>query len=267
MKRLRIITLICLLLSAVLLGASALVRAGRKDNTLPTITVPDEPLSVSVKDLRSTALLSGITAWDDKDGDLTDQILLQSLIQQENKQLEATYVVVDSDDHIATASRIIKCSDYTPPRFRLTAPLTYSVGSPLELRSQLTASDPLDGDLSDKIRINTSNLTTRYEGIYPVSFEVTNSLGITSRITLEVTIHSPVPGEPTIALREYLVYCDADDTFEPLEYLSHVTDGDDRSIQVKLPDGGLQKGLNQVVYTCPGVNGTPGSTILYVVAE
>lgn len=267
MKRLRYATIICLILSAVLLGISLVVRMCRKDNTMPTIAISGDTPVLSMADLNSDAVLAGITAWDDKDGDLTDRVLLQNIMLQDGKKMTATYAVVDSSNHVATASRIIECSDYVPPKFHLETALRYTAGSAIRIRDHLTATDLLDGDISERIKMNTSSLTARYEGVYPTTFEVSNSLGDTSRITLDVTIHSPVPGEPVIYLSEYLIYLQPNEEFDPLDYLSYVSGADDDNIHVELPDGGFQKGMNRVIYSCRGTSGLPGSTTLYVVVE
>lgn len=267
MKRLRIITFICLLLSAALLGASTIARMLRKDNTLPVIEITDKQLVLDVKDLKGDALLTGVTARDDKDGDLTDRIQVSNIAPEGSTTLEVTYMVADDDDHAVTAVRTVKCPDFVPPRFHLETPLRFDVGSDVQVRGLVTAADVLDGDITGDIKINTNDLDTDTEGTYPVTFEVTNSLGIAAEATMDVIVHTPADGEPEIELSDYLVYLDDADDFHALDYLSAVHNGDDRSINVDLPDGGLQEGVNQVVYTCNGYNGTSGRTMLYVVVE
>lgn len=266
MKRLRIITFAVLGLAAVCLGASALMRMFRQDDTLPQITCPEGTPVISVAD-DDAALMNGVTAWDGKDGDLTEHILLQDVTLQEGGTIRVSYLVSDSDHHVATASRTMRYSDYTPPRFALKSPLRYSVGSSIRVKDRLTASDVLDGDLTDRIRVDSGDLSPYYEGDYPVTFEVTNSLGDTVAVTLDVTVRSTVQGEPTIRLNEYLIYQTEEEPFEPLQYLKSVSGGDEGAVSATLPEGGLQKGINRVVYTCTGYSGVQGSTVLYVVME
>lgn len=264
MKRLRIITFACLIVSAVLLAVSSYLRAVRADSTLPSIRIPEQPLVLSVADHGTDALLEGVTASDKKDGDLTGRILLQDVTLQEGNRMKATYAVVDSSRHVASASRIVEYEDYVPPRFYLSAPLRYTPGSSIQIKDRLTAFDVIDGDLSDQIRVNANNLMPYYEGTYPVTFEVTNSLGGTAGITLDVTVQSPEPGEPAVRLSKYLIYLRQGDAFDPTDYLE--SDGGN-TVSAALPQGGLQKGVNTVTYSCTGANGVSGSTVLYVVVE
>lgn len=111
MKRLRYATIICLILSAILLVISLVIQMCRKDNTMPTIAISGDTPVLSMADLNSDAVLAGVTARDEKDGDLTDRVLLQGIMLQDGKKMTATYAVADSSHHVATASRIIECSD------------------------------------------------------------------------------------------------------------------------------------------------------------
>ena len=49
------------------------------------------------------------------------------------------------------------------------------------------------------------------------------------------------------------------------DYLESVSGGDLESVTAALPEGGLQKGVNAVRFTCPG--STEGTAVLYVVCE
>ena len=48
------------------------------DHTIPVITLETEELEISVKDKRDV-LLRGVTAYDKKDGDITDKVLVESV--------------------------------------------------------------------------------------------------------------------------------------------------------------------------------------------
>lgn len=270
MKRLRYAVLILLVTSALLLGVTTLINIIRKDNTLPHIEVPEETLVLSVEDHSGDAILSGLTAWDGKDGDLTSHIMMQNVTLQEEQKMKVTYAVVDSDNHVAEASRIVEYYDYISPRFSLKSPLCYTTSSTIRIKDRLKAEDMLDGDISDRVKVDAKNLVPQYEGVYPVSFEVTNSLGDTSSITLNVTIRPSVVGEPIIRLREYLIYINSEDEFKAKKYLLSVKEGDtdiDANVIVELPQDGFKKGVNEVTYRCMGTRGIEGSTVLFVVME
>lgn len=265
MRRLRIITLVCFVLSALLLGASTAYRAYTADDTLPVIDCPATPLVLSVADSGADALVRDVTAWDEKDGDLTDALLVEGIARDESGELTVTYVVADSDRHVVSCRRPLVYTDYTPPRFSLTAELRYPMGSSVRIKDRMSARDVIDGDLSDRIKVNSNDLSPYYEGTYPVTFEVTNSLGDTASLTLDVVIRNYAAGEPWITLTEYLVYRTADEPFDPMDYVAEVSGGG--AVSAHLPEGGLQPGVSRVTYTAAGSGGTVGSTVLYVVTE
>ena len=267
MRRLRIITLVCFLLSAALLGASTAYNLWKEDKTIPVIDCPEEPPVLSVKDGSGDAWLQGVTAWDEKDGDLTDQLLLEGISKNAAGEVTATYAVVDSDHHVVRQSRAVRYTDYTLPRFSLTKELRYSMGSSIRIKDRMSVTDVVDGDLSDRIKVNSNDLTPYYEGTYPVTFEATNSLGDTASLTLDVAIRNYAAGEPRIELKEYLVYRTEGESFDPMSYLDSVSGGTAESVSVQLPEDGLADGVSQVTYSCVGANGTVGSTVLYVVTE
>ena len=267
MRRLHIIVLAALVLSAALLAASTVAGRLRQDDTLPEIRCSEEPLTVSVQ-AGSDSLLEGVTAWDEKDGDLTPELLVQRIQREEDSgRLTVTYAVADSDHHVTARSRTLIYSDYTPPRFTLSRELRYEQGATLLVRDRLGATDLLDGSISDRIKITATSLSTNYEGIYPLTVEVSNSLGDTASLTLDVEIRSRLAGEPIISLRTYLVYLGAGQELSALDYLASVTGGDETAVYVTLPEGGLQPGVNKVRYSCTGYTGVTGSTIFYVIVE
>lgn len=267
MRRLRILTLVCLVCSVCVLAAATAYHLHVEDRTLPVIECPETPLELSVTG-GDEMLLRDVTAWDEKDGDLTDRILLQGVEKRTGADTGlVTYAVVDSDNHVTTRTREVRYTDYEPPRFALEKELCYAVGSTLRIRDRLTAYDPVDGDISDRIRVVSSSTGTYNEGTYPATFQVTNSLGDTATITLDIVVRSYGAGEPEIRLNRYLIYQEAGDAFDPMDYLESVSGAARENVRVQLPEHGLSEGVNKVTYTCGGQNGSEGSATLYVVIE
>ena len=267
MRRLHITVLAVLLLSGALLAGSTVMRNLRRDDTLPEIRCSEEPLTVSVA-AGSESLLQGVTAWDEKDGDLTGELVVQKVQRDEDSgSLTVTYAVADSDCHVTTRTRTLIYSDYTPPRFTLSRELRYDQGATLLVRDRLGATDVLDGSISDRIKITATSLSSYYEGLYPLTVEVSNSLGDTSSLTLEMEVRTRVAGEPVISLRTYLLYLKEGEDFDPLAQLASVSGGDESAVSAQLPEGGLRRGVNKVRFTCTGYTGVSGSTILYVIVE
>ena len=156
---------------------------------------------------------------------------------------------------------------YKSPQFYLSKPLRYGVGEDIQVRDRLGALDQIDGTISDRIKVSTDSLQTYYAGLYPVTVEVTNSLGDTASLTLDIEIYDSILGEPVIQLDRYLVYLDSAADFDPDSYISSVTGAPESSVRVSTPAGGLRPGVNRITYTCTGTNGLTGSTVLYAIIQ
>lgn len=64
---------------------------------------------------------------------------------------------------------------------------------PFDSKIGLKATDPIDGDITDKIKVKSNDVNTSVSGNYEVTYEVTNTLGETSTKNITVTVES----EPT----------------------------------------------------------------------
>jgi len=266
MKRFRILMLILFAMSLLLLSVSTVRYLLRRDKTYPTITCPSDPLVISVENSNRETLCAAVSAHDDKDGDLTSSLMVD-VAQRSGGVAVATYSVVDSDNHIATKTREIHYTDYYTPRFSLSKELRYSVGSTIRIQDRLTVEDALDGDISDYIKVTVGNVSSYAEGVYPVTFQVTNHIGDTSSVTLEVAVENYDPGEPVISLNTYLVYVKAGETLNPKDYLKAVTNAELSAVTWTLPEKGFTVGTNKVEYTCVSETGVSGHATLFVIGE
>ena len=173
----------------------------------PVIFYPEGVLEISVQD-GEEALLQGVTAKDDQDGDVTGSILLEELsgFDGENRR-EVTYAGFDSDGNVTKATREIVYTDYTPIRFRLNHSLRYRTGETINLSELVGASDSLDGDLSDKVKVKLeSGLSTRTSGVYRIQFSVTNSACDTRILDTELEVYDAAMNEAVVNLTTYLIY-------------------------------------------------------------
>ena len=173
----------------------------------PVIFYPAGVLEISVQD-GEEALLQGVTAKDDKDGDVTGSILVEKLsgFDGENRR-EVTYAAFDSDGNVTKATREIVYTDYTPIRFQLNHSLRYRTGETINLSELVGASDSLDGDLSDKVKVKLeSGLSTRTSGVYRIQFSVTNSACDTRILDTELEVYDAAMNEAVVNLTTYLIY-------------------------------------------------------------
>lgn len=212
LRRTRIFVIIFFILSVVVWGGYRLYERSHVDKTIPVITMDENSVTVTVED-GDEAILAGVTAKDEKDGDLTDVIFIESRSNFIGKgQFTVTYAVADSDNNVAKASREVIYSDYKPPRFELSEPLkfqtTRETQDDINIAANLTAHDMLDGNISNKIRISGDYTLSAYSpGDYPMEFIVMNSMGDTVRLPVTVTIYSGTEENalPKIVMSKYIV--------------------------------------------------------------
>lgn len=194
------------------------------DHTAPVISFDSDTVTVSVGDDES-ALLAGVTAQDNRDGDLSGQVMVRSISQFiEPRTALVSYIVFDAADNIGTASRNVVYSDYRSPHFALREPLIYRVGSTVTLTDRLSADDVLDGDLSGSIRLVSSNFNNTAEGTGTLTVQVTNSMGDAVQLELPVIFAVLSPQDPEITLTDALVYLPVGADFRAEDYLAEVTD-------------------------------------------
>lgn len=261
-----------LILLAVLSAAYITTRIYQGSTTRhdpPVISCPDGVLEVSAADSES-ALLAGVTASDPQDGDLTDQIIIGGISKLISKDTaKVTLMVFDSDDNMGSFVRYIRYTDYHRPQFSIEKPLAFSSTSEVSLLDRLKAHDVVDGDISSRIRVSTLATTDNSE-VYDISIQVTNSMGDTASLQLPVLVQQTNPLRPVINLSSYLVYLEADSSFDPSSYISGLTVAGAAQETSKVAFSSnvdtSQAGTYRVQYTY-SADGVTGTAILTVVVQ
>ena len=178
------------------------------DAVPPTIVCDGARLEVSVN-ATDEELCRGLRATDNVDGDITDRIIVRkvSRLTGSNSAM-VNYAVFDSSpkSNFCTFSREVYYTDYHQPQYKLSQPMTFNVNSTITLEDRLTAHDVIDGDITSRIRVSATGVSTSVEGDYPLTVQVTNSTGDTASLSLKVQIHNYTSRHPLIELSEYLVY-------------------------------------------------------------
>ena len=156
MKRVNIFLLLILAAAMVLFSGYLLWIHGNLDTIGPVFSVEEGILEISVKD-PAEALLQGITAVDERDGDVTEGILVESVYGISDENLTTvTYAAFDSAGNVSKFQRQVRYSDYREPRFELYASPTFAYGSGFDLLEQeayRTAADRCLSKLLKKTRI------------------------------------------------------------------------------------------------------------------
>lgn len=245
------------------------------NNNRPIIEMDKDIVEVSVKD-GDDKLLKGVIAKDQEDGDISAEVIVESISQFVDKEehiCNVTYAVSDSDNNVIKATRKVKFTDYKSPRFTLAQPLYFDVGDDLTTTAVLGAVDDRDGDISNKVKLLASTVHSGTAGEYTITAQVTNSLGDTSKLKATVIIRQGNNLSPVITLTDNIVYIAKGDDFDPYKYIKNVKDNEGNSISTDSVDvvsstvDSKNAGTYAVEFFVTDDEGNEGSTYLTVVVE
>ncbi len=223
-KRLTII--LCVICAALYIVSNRYANRNSGDE-MPVISMDEREVTVSVNDTEE-AIFQGVTVTDKEDGDVTDSLMVESMGNMD-KNLSRTAVIAafDSSGNVTKTSRTVSYSDYTSPTLSVGSSLTVQTSKVTSILDGVTATDVLDGDISDEVQLEISG-TVREDvtNDYSADLLVTNSAGDTVDIPVTVTAATAadLSAAPTIELTTYLIYLDKGaDTPSWKNYISSVT--------------------------------------------
>lgn len=229
MKILRTSVLVLFLVVTVLFGLFKYQQISA-DKTYPVIHIEEDMLNVSVNATKED-LLVGVTAYDEKDGDLTDEVIVESISHfTELGVCVVEYAVCDEDNHTASAVRKITYTDYESPRFTLNGSLVFRTSSAINIRRLLGATCVLDGDIGNKVIITSEEYSMNVAGIYKILAKVTNSKGDTIELELPVYVEDISLSAPKIILVDYMTYLTVGDDFDPMDNVRSCLDYDENDL-------------------------------------
>lgn len=289
MKRLRILILA---FSVVVFGVYAFNRvqeAMTSDYVPPVIQAEYDAVQASVA-VTDQELLTGMTAQDNLDGDVTSSLVVVSkskFIQRGTRRVG--YAAFDKNNNVGVYERLLSYTDYVSPHFGLTQPVRFLEGnSNVDYLKDVTATDCLDGNITSQVMITMGDIRSISDTVRSqnMNLQVTNSAGDTSTIELTATMEDySTFYQQAPALSEYLVYTKVGQRLDLSSYLSGIWSGGNvRSFQ----DTGYSRSedisisSDQIDYNTPGVytaayrlskarsdgsRETLGSNTLYIVVE
>ena len=161
------------------------------DYTAPVITADSTSIVLSVN-ARDAELLGGMRAIDNRDGDVTNTLVVASLskfIKEDTRQV--TYVAFDKNNNVGRYTRELTYSDYVSPHFVLKRPLCFHKNDSsdnVELSLMIGAQDVLDGDISSQIIVTQGDRYTYDEETerQVIDVQVSNRAGDTQSIKLDL---------------------------------------------------------------------------------
>lgn len=219
-----------------------------RDTTPPLITLSGaNPQIIMVSE---AYVEHGATATDNRDGDLTASIVIDASAVDSSVPgtYQVTYNVSDAAGNAAAmVTRTVIYEDRTPPVITLQGdnPQVIILGSPyVELGA--TATDNVDGDLTNDIAIDTSSVNLAAIGDYDVTYDVSDAAG-NAAVTLirVVTVNPPAPEQAQVTVVgaiKQLIFSWDEVTFTDFYRLLENPDGHSGFIQVgdDMPAGTLE---------------------------
>ncbi len=272
MKLIRILISVLFVVAVGAWSVNIILSKTVRDHTPPVITSDREVLELSVND-DSNKLLTGLTATDDRDGDLTDSILIGTHSKFISKGVcDLTYLVFDSSNNVGKFTRRVRYTDYSEPAFSLKEPLMFTSNDTVSMFPKISLTDCLDGDISSKVKIVVNDVDSSKVGTYYVTFEASNSYADVVNRKLPVNIVNDTVDSPKIELSDYLIYVNIGDKFNPAQYLKAVSDKFDKKIDLKKV--GITStvdtkaaGVHQVRYEYTDSKGLTGHSFLIVIVR
>ena len=231
MHFLRICVSVLAALSVIIVAIFTITDLSRKNQ--PVIKCDSgEILEVPTK-ISDQELLEYVTAFDEEDGDLTENII----VERQNYFLEkglttVNFAVCDSDNNTVKLKKKIKFSDYNSPQIKLLDDLLISTSETIDFKNVASAVDKYDGDISGKIKIISPNYNNLKPGEYDINFKVTNSFSDTCDITVKAIVTDEDYSAASIKLSDYLIYTKIGETVNFRDYIKGVVGADGQNYSV-----------------------------------
>ena len=220
----------------------------------------DITVSVNVED---KDLLQFVTASDEQDGNLSANIrVIRKKYFIDDKTSVVTYSVSDSDGNVAVLQKRVYFEDYAPPTLDFKSDFIFQSGKTTgSLSSYVTAQDKFDDDLTDYVKIISTEFTN-VKGRYPVNMKVSNSMGDIESITIDAIVTDDYSDDVRINLRKYLLYYDGNPEIDWMSYVESVKGGYGvENISVDTSELDLSKpGVSNVYYR---INDYRGETVTF----
>ena len=264
MKRRTVYCLIILAISLICFFGYKQYEKAVEDIVPPVLSCETDTIEVSVT-VTEEELLAGVTAYDAVSGDVTDSVVIEDISDfiKENTRI-ITYVASDDKRNVGRLERTLVYTDYTEPVFSLSGPLSYSVGTKVNILGNIRATSTLDGEMTTKIRYGLNGVIDNLvPGKYPIEYRVTDSCGVTSYFNTEIEIYDSIYSGIKIELKKYLVYVEKGKKFTPDAYFK--SSNIEGELSVVSDVNTKKEGVYYVDYYVSGVNASGKSRLVVVV--
>lgn len=190
-------------------------------NEAPSIVFETAHLELSVND-DSSRLMEGVKAIDKEDGDLTSEVIIDSISAFDNKKYRTVrYVVFDKDNKATQAYRTISYADYQGPKILLTESLTQNTISVGKINRMFEAVSSVDGDISNNVEVNIGKLQDNQVVLKVHTYDSTGTECNLSLILEYDRNTYPV----AITLQDYILYVPVGENYDLTQNVKEVVQG------------------------------------------
>jgi len=156
-----------------------------KDMTRPVIDGADDVVLAVNERFRPKR---NVTASDNVDGDVTEQMKISGTVSTDKVGVyPVTYSVQDAAGNKRTLVRKVTVKDTEAPVLKGAVSKTIKRNSLFNPSAGVTASDEVDGVLTNQIKI-TGRVDTKREGIYPLTYRVKDRSGNETIVQIKITV-------------------------------------------------------------------------------
>ena len=165
-------------------------------NAIPVITVKNETVEITEGEDWNLGL-HGVSAYDAEDKDLTSAIKIDGTI--DNSAVGTQHVTISvTDKNGAIARKVLTVNVKAAPVVNTAPVITAFDAEMLQGKEfnmsicKVSATDKEDGNLIGRVK-TIGSVNTKAPGVYPVKFTVTDDGGLTSSVTVNVTVKAVKP--------------------------------------------------------------------------
>lgn len=190
-------------------------------NEAPQIIFEETHVELSVND-DSSRLMEGVRATDKEDGDLTSEVILDSISAFDSKKNRTVrYVVFDKENKATQATRTISYVDYQVPKIFLNDSLVQDIISVSKINKMVGAVSCVDGDISNNVEVNIGKLQ---DNEVVLKIHTYDSTGTESNLSV-VLEYDKNTYPVKICLQEYILYVPAGETYDFKQNVKEILHG------------------------------------------
>lgn len=287
--------IVLLVLVCGILGGGLFVIRGTMDRVAPEIQLPEVQAEYNLSDTNEV-LLKGVTAMDNKDGDVTDSLVVENVFTDDEKgTATVVYVAKDSSNNVTKATRYMTWNPENVQTEEVTEEVTEAPETEPKTEKQTEAeteeksSEDSSEDSSDETELQTENTLSVSEMMHAAQTE--EQTEEQTDVQTDAQTEAPAadipeedldayyeeifaelsPEVPRLRLTNRKLEISVGDTFDPLIYVQSIVDDYDnkyelwRHISIEGEVNTKVPGIYQLIYTATDSSGNSSNRAMLLV--